>query len=102
MYDRIFVRVVGATGQFEMDLGRHETLGVVLERASVALFDAPTDGTFVVTHNETPLPSAALTLAELADEPGWDGRSSCGCCARHLRLDRLIEVATWPAPTTTH
>lgn len=71
MYDRIFVKVVGATGQFEMDLGRHETLGVVLERACVALFDAPTDGTFVVTHDETALPNAALTLAELADELGW-------------------------------
>lgn len=71
MYDRIYVTVVGTAGRFEMDVGRHETLAVVLERATVALFDSTAHGSFVVTHDATALPNPARTLAELADELGW-------------------------------
>jgi len=74
MYDRIYVTVVGTAGTFEMDLGRHETLAVVLESAMVALFDTAADGSYVVTHDETALPNPARTLAELGDELGWGRR----------------------------
>ena len=71
MSDRIFVTIVGASGLYQMDLGRHETLAVVLERARLALLGTGPDSSYVVVHDEAVLPSPHRTLAELADELGW-------------------------------
>lgn len=87
MYDRVYVTVVGTAGRFEMDLGRHETLAVVLDRARLALFGTAADS-FVVTHDDTALPDPARTLAELADESGW---------GRQVE-PRMLRAETWSLP----